>query len=178
MSTLDTCGVCGFRRDLVTLHEVPERLRAATASFVNVINDAGTNAALRPSPERWSVLEYGAHARDVLIAIRERLITASIVDEPVGAPIYRDERVSLGFYGLDTPFEVANDLDAMADLFLRTLLALPSGFENRALIYSPITPEKVTIRWLGAQALHECEHHLGDARDNLTLLAGRSLPSN
>jgi hypothetical protein len=116
------------------------------------------------------VLEYSAHMRDVFMSIRERIVRASIETDSVGSPIYREERVDLGFYRLDEPDEVAKELLAMSRLFVRTFEALPAGFENRLFAYSTISPQKVTILWAGAQALHECEHHLGDVRENVRLL--------
>jgi len=108
--------------------------------------------------------------RDVFMSIRERIVRASIETDSVGSPIYREERVDLGFYRLDEPDEVAKELLAMSRLFVRTFEALPAGFEKRLFAYSTISPQKVTILWAGAQALHECEHHLGDVRENVRLL--------
>jgi DinB superfamily len=167
----ETCEQCGFRWSAVSANEIPDRLTFATESFVDVINEAGPHGKVRPSPERWSILEYGAHLRDVFISIRERIITASIEDEPTGAPIHRDERVSLGFYKLDSPSDVAGELRATSELFVRTFRALPPDFERRLFTYSPLTPTTVTILWAGAQAVHECEHHLSDVRENLARVA-------
>jgi hypothetical protein len=171
MADNDTCGQCGFRWSAVSAGEIPDRLRFATGSFVGVIEEAGAEANVRPSPERWSILEYGAHLRDVFISIRERIITASIEDEPTGAPVHRDERVSLGFYKLDTATSVAGELTAMSDLLIRTFDSLPCEYERRQFTYSPVTPRKVTVLWAGAQAVHESEHHLSDVRENLTRVA-------
>ena len=109
--------------------------------------------------------------RDVLLAIRDRIILASIVDEPTGTPIYRDQRVSIGLYRLDEPSVIANELAVVSELFVRTLRSLPPGYEQRPLIYSVITQEKVANLWAGAQAVHESEHHLSDVRENLALLS-------
>ena len=165
-----TCPQCGFEWGAVTAQEIPDRLRRATDLFSAVIQDAIGQADERPSRERWSILEYGAHLRDVLISIRERIIGASVQDSPTGAAIYRDERVSLGFYKLDDASQIARELDAVAGLFVRTFICLPAGYEERTFVYSPVTPNEVTILWAAAQALHECEHHLDDVRENLELL--------
>jgi hypothetical protein len=170
MSPAPSCEQCGFVWDAITPTEIPDRLRSATETFVTVIADAGTYASTRPSDERWSINEYGAHLRDVFISIRDRIIAASVQDKPTGSPIYRDERVSLGFYSLDSSSDVASELTAMSKLFIRTFESLPTGFEQREFIYSPITPHAVTILWAGAQALHEAVHHLGDVQENLTLV--------
>jgi hypothetical protein len=170
MADDETCEQCGFQWSAVSAEEIPDRLRFATGSFVGVIKAAGASANVRPSLERWSILEYGAHLRDVLISIRERIITASIEDEPTGAPIHRDDRVSLGFYKLDSSADVAKELAAASELFIRTFESLPADYERRRFTYSPVTPRKVTILWAGAQAVHEGEHHLSDVRENLARL--------
>lgn len=170
MATSDTCPVCGFVWDAITSEDIPTRTAIATNAFVDIINSSGEHVRMRPSSERWSILEYGAHLRDVFLSIRERILKASIENEPVGQPIYRDERVNLGFYKLDKPDEIARELAASSELFVRTFLALPDGYEGRFFSYSPVTPQKVTILWAAAQALHENEHHLDDVRENVRLL--------
>ena len=163
--------MCGFRWDSITADELPQRLRLATDAFCEVIRAAGPRAGQRPEPQRWSILEYGAHLRDVLISVRERMISASVTDEPLGAALHREERVTLGFYALDTPDVTARELEVVSGLFTRTFRALPDGFEQRRFTFSAVSPKVVTIMWAGAQALHECEHHLSDVRENLARLA-------
>lgn len=171
MASNEYCASCDYRWSAVSAEVIPKRLSDATASFVRVMHEAGPLAPVRPTSDRWSILEYGSHLRDVLISIRDRIIAASIQEQATGAPIYRDERVDLGFYKLDTPEDVMNELVAASNLFVRTVEALPPGYERRTFLYSPVTPVKVTILWAGAQALHECLHHLNDVKENLILLA-------
>jgi hypothetical protein len=166
----ESCEQCGFEWDGVSANEISERLGTSTDAFVETIKEAGSRSCVRPSLERWSILEYGAHLRDVLISIRERIITASIIDEPTGTPIHRNERVALGFYALDSASDVIKELTVSSQLFVRTIRSLPPTYEQREFFFSPVTPRKVTILWAGAQALHECEHHLLDVRENLSLL--------
>lgn len=165
-----SCEVCGFVWDSVAPSDVPARVNAAVEAVVDVLRAAGAGAARRPSPTRWSTLEYSGHLRDVLLVQRERIITASVLDTPTGAAMYRDDRVDLGFYRLDTLEEVAAELAVAAGLFAKSFELLPEGYEQRELIYSALSPERVSIAWVGAQAVHECEHHLGDVRENAALL--------
>ncbi len=166
------CPVCGFVRAELAGDEVSPRVAAAVEAFVDVVTRAGDVAGSRPEPARWSILEYGAHLRDVLLSLRERTLPASIEDHPTGSPIHRDQRVDLGFYGLDSAATLSAELPVCAGLLLRTWAALPLGFEDRPLLYSPVTPEEVTVGWLGTVGVHECEHHLADARENLSILSG------
>lgn len=170
MNSNEACPVCGFQWSSLSRDQVPTRLKAATDSFAGVVVASRARVGVRPTPERWSILEYGAHLRDVLLSIRDRIIAASIIDEPIGSPIYRDERVDLGFYSLDTADDVANELAVASRLFTKTFASLPDGYERREFFYSPITPTKVTILWAGAQAVHESEHHLSDVQENVRLV--------
>ncbi|MGD1014114.1 MAG: DinB family protein [Acidimicrobiales bacterium] len=170
MASTDSCEGCGFRWSSITASEIPARTNEATEQFVGALLSSAPSVNARPTPDRWSILEYGGHMRDVFMSIRERIVRASIEENSVGSPIYRDERVDLGFYRFDQPDDVAIELGAMSRLFVKTFGALPPDYEKRLFTYSPISNARVTILWAGAQALHECEHHLGDVHENQRLL--------
>jgi hypothetical protein len=169
-SETQTCAHCGFSWATLTRAALAARMGGAVESFVNVMTAAGKDVATRPSEQRWSILEYGGHLRDVLLSIRERVVLASVLEVPVGTPIFRDERVALGFYAADTAADVAAELQVVTYLLLKTVATLPEHFEDRKLIYSDRTPLEITISGALSNALHECEHHLGDAIEDLTLL--------
>jgi hypothetical protein len=169
---MESCEVCGFLWDSVSADQIPARLHAAAASFNAVLAKAGPLAEIRPESDRWSALEYASHLRDVMISIRERIIAAAILDDPTGTPIYREERVSLGLYADDRAADVAIELEVLANLLAKTVAALPSGSLERTLIYSSLSPDRVTIRWAATQAIHEAEHHRADVEENLELLGG------
>lgn len=168
----EKCDGCGFVWDTVGLKDAVSGISDAVTEFVGVIEESGEMATVRPSPERWSIVEYAGHLRDVFISLRERTILASIVDDPTGVPIYRDERVNMGFYSLDSVDDAADELGFAAGLISKTIATLPQGFETRTLVYSPVSNAKVTIGWMAAQAYHEAFHHLRDIRENMRLLAG------
>jgi hypothetical protein len=169
-SDVQTCAKCGFSWSTLTRAELAARMSNAVESFVDVMKSAGEDVGTRPSEQRWSILEYGGHLRDVLMSIRERVVLASVLEVPVGTPIFRDERVDLGFYAQDTAAEVAVELQVVTYLLLKTVATLPEHFEDRRLIYSNKTPLEFTISGVLSNALHECEHHLGDALEDLTIL--------
>jgi hypothetical protein len=169
-SDVQTCAHCGFSWTALTRAELATRVRRAVEAFVDTMTKAGDDVATRPSEQRWSILEYGGHLRDVLLSIRERVVLASVLDVPVGTPIFRDERVDIGFYAQDTAADVAVELQVVAYLLLKTVATLPARFEERKLIYSDRTPLEITVSGALLNALHECEHHLGDAVEDLALL--------
>ena len=105
-----------------------------------------------------------------MISIRDRIIAATVLENAVGAPIFRDERVNLGFYKEDSPIDVANELQVAMHLFCKAFRTFDNDGLEKTFTYSPVTPAKVTILWAGAQAVHESEHHLSDVKENLELL--------
>lgn len=169
-TTPASCPGCGFVWEGVSRTEAIEGTKSSVAGFVVVIEDAGATALVRPEPGRWSIVEYAAHLRDVLLSLRERVVLASVLDTPTGQPIYRDERVDLGFYSLDSAGDAMTELSTAGRLFCRTLAVLPEGFEERPIRYSPVSDAVVTIGWVGAQGFHEASHHLLDARHNLEVM--------
>jgi hypothetical protein len=169
-SEVQTCAQCGFSWATLSRAEIAARMSSSVESFVGVFEKSGPNVGRRPSEERWSILEYGGHVRDVILSVRERIILASILDAPVGTPIYRDERIDIGFYAPDAASDVLVELQVATYLYLKTVAALPEKFEERKFIYSTRTPLEVTISGAMSNALHECLHHLGDVNENLRLL--------
>ena len=145
MTAPTTCDVLVYAG--VTPRDVAPRLTAATTSLANVVAASGDVVRIRPSEQRWSILEYACHLRDVLISIRERLILATIVDVPTGVALHRDERVGRGFYRNDSVDDVAEDIRMLSRLLLTTYAVLTAHDLQRRLIYSPVSPNEVTILW-------------------------------
>jgi hypothetical protein len=165
VAVINTCEFCGFVWSDFDPATVSVRATEATSAFAAlVLSDA--RAAERTEPERWSTLEYGGHLRDVLLSVRDRVILAVVEDVPSPPPIYRDHRVALGLYRHDRADQVAHDLAVAARLFITTFDAVRVEHGERRLIYSQLTGGDVTINWVGSLAVHECEHHLADVREN------------
>jgi hypothetical protein len=166
----EICPGCNYEWAVIEPDEVTPRINAAVGQLATILLANGESAARRPTPDRWSALEYGAHLRDVLLNVRDRLILTVIEDVPSPSPIYRDERVRLGLYADDSAATVATDLEGAARLFTSTFDVLRVDHLDRTLVYSKFLGEIRSLAWTGAQVLHECEHHLGDVRENLTML--------
>ncbi len=163
----ERCPDCGFRWSTVDPADVPDRVRGATEEIIATLSAMGPRVGERMAPGRWSALEYGGHVRDVLVSLRERVLLACASPEIAAAPsMFRDERVDLGFYARDTLETVTTELRALAALFGRTVACVPEGLAGRAVLF-PGRDEPVSVTWLGAQAVHECEHHLADVREDL-----------
>ena len=170
----ESCERCDFVCATTSRDVALERIARAIDQFKEVIEGAGGLGLVRPTPDRWSIVEYAGHLRDALLSMRERIILASILETPTGTPIFRDERITLGFSRLDTSSEVAGELTMAGGLFVKTVLSLDESFESRTLLYSPLDHAPTTIGWVIAQGAHECVHHLSDVVENLDLLGGNA----
>jgi hypothetical protein len=168
---VESCEVCGFVWDDVPDDDIAPRVRAGIEMLARLLRNTPDVATRRPTPDRWSMLEYGAHVRDVLLVLRDRFVLGVVVDNPGFTPMYRNERVDLGMYGRDDPVAVAAELEVAAGLLTRLLATLSPEHLDRTCQYGYPGPSTRTLRWMAAQAVHETEHHLADVEQNLTLVA-------
>jgi len=157
------CPVCGFTFTGRSIEDAITDLSALAEAWRELLRETGP-LGLRPSPERWSALEYAGHVRDVLLSIRERCILAVIREDGIGAPIHREERMDAGLGVCGTPRDVARDLAMATSLLQRTLLEMHGHDDERVIQYSPISPFTTSVQWMANQAAHESGHHLNDAR--------------
>ena len=168
---MESCEGCGFVWDDVPVADVEPRIRAGTEMLARLLRSAPDVANARPTPDRWSMLEYGAHVRDVLLVLRDRFVVGVVADSPEFTPMYREERVDLGMYLGEDPAAVADELEVAAGLLARMLRGLTPEQLERTCEYGYPGPMTRTLRWMAAQAVHEVEHHLGDVEENLKLVA-------
>jgi DinB superfamily len=163
------CPVCRFEWAAVPPGVVTGRVTKATDSIISALSGSG-DIASRPAPERWSALEYGAHVRDVLLLIRDRLVNTVVEETPTPPKLHRDERVDLGLYSTETQQSVCESLAVSADLFRRFFDTVAPDNAERTVVYSKDFGGVRTLAWTGAQAVHESEHHLSDIEENVRLL--------
>ena len=135
MTDPEHCVQCGFEWLKIGFTEAASRLDAVTEAWVGVLRLADAMLDERPSPTRWSVLECASHVRDVLLSVRERIITTAILDDFTGVALHRDERVVLGFYRLDSREELIAEIPTAARLLAKTWTSLPSPYEDRRYVF-------------------------------------------
>lgn len=164
---MDVCDVCGFDFDSVGRDDVGPRVAAAAETIAALLVQEPENCLMRPSEERWSMIEYGAHVRDVLLTIRDRLVIGLVEHDPGFKPLYRDERINLGLYSQDTPAAVVAELGAATAMFVRLFDTIEPELLSRPVQYGSPNPQPRTLLWMGLQAIHESEHHLTDIEENL-----------
>lgn len=169
---METCAGCGFAWEAVGRDEIGPRAAGGAAAIAALLAAEPEQAVHRPTPDRWSALEYAAHVRDVLLTVRDRLVIGLVEDDPGFKPLYRDERIDLGLYRLDTPDAVAAELPPAAAMFARVFEAIDPGLLSRPVQYGWPSPASRTLLWMGQQVVHEVEHHLGDVQQDLERLSG------
>jgi hypothetical protein len=165
---IEACEVCGYVWDAVTATDAAVRARASTEAFAALLEAHPEASLVRPSADRWSALEYGCHTRDVLYNLRDRIVLGIVEDNPRPHALHGTPRVDGGLYADDTPASLATDLRAAGELFARTLDRMPRDAFDRPIHYSWPREATRTLRWVASQAVHECEHHLDDARENVS----------
>jgi ketosteroid isomerase-like protein len=164
-SPAERCPVCGFVWADVPVTDVGARIQAAAGALAAMLRTAGDPAVTtRPAPDVWSALEYGAHVRDVLYHLRDRIVVGLAEDTPSFEPLHRDLRVDAGLYRDEQSAVVAVELELAASLFTRTFGALSEAQLARPVVYAYPRESVRTISWMGRQVVHEAEHHLDDAR--------------
>ncbi len=152
------CPECGFAAGEVDVRELPATVRALTARWQAAL--ARSTAAERPRPGVWSVLEYGAHVRDVNRVFAERVRLMREADDPLFDNWDQDAAALEGRYGEQEPAVVAAELAEAAEQFAsRYALVGPDdlvrpGRRSNGSVF--------TVRTLGRYYLHDVVHHLHD----------------
>lgn len=170
---MDICDECGFDFDELALDTIPERLHDRSRLVVATLLATSVGADLvttRPDPTRWSSLEYGAHIRDVMLTIRDRIVIGLVEDNPGFKSLYREERIDLGLYQGDTAAAVAVELQASVAMLARLLKEIDPAALDRSVRYGAPNPRPRTLAWMSRQAVHELEHHHADMAQNAQLL--------
>ena len=154
------CAECGFLAADVDPAEIPATLRASTPRWTQAL--ARPDAAVRPAPSPWSVLEYGAHTRDVHRIFGERLRLILEEDDPLFENWDQDATAVAERYDLQDPAVVATELAEAAEATAARFEAVPDDAWERPGRRS--NGSGFTARTLGTYYVHDVVHHLHDVR--------------
>src|ERR1700678_4424851 len=102
------CPECGLDTQSFSREEIPAMIRANAAAWRAPL--AAPGAAGRPSPDRWSALEYGCHVRDVFRLYDYRLGLMLTENDPLYPNWDQDETAVADRYTEQIPAEVAAEL--------------------------------------------------------------------
>ena len=158
--TTRACPDCGFDPQAITLANLPAAILKETALWSDVLAQHGI--AKRTDPRVWSVLEYGAHVRDVLIVMHARVERMLAEDNPALPSWDQDQAAVDGRYESLNPALLVDEIAIEARMLANT--------------YARVTPEQqgrpgrrsdgseFTVLSLGQYLLHDLHHHAWDVR--------------
>ena len=105
-----TCPQCGFDTRTVTRRGLPGMLTENAGVWNELLNEKGETSRLRPSPDRWSTLEYACHVRDVFRKFDERVQVMVSMEDPTFLNWDQDATAVDDRYHEQSPVEVAGQL--------------------------------------------------------------------
>lgn len=154
------CPECGFSAADVPEHEIGATVRDLAPRWIAALYR--TDAAVRPAPQTWSVLEYGAHVRDVLELFDARLTLMLTEDDARFENWDQDATAVAERYDLQDPVVVANQLADAAEVIADRFDAVTGDQWERVGVRS--NGSTFTVRTFGQYFLHDVVHHLWDVR--------------
>lgn len=154
------CSECGFAATEFDAHLVGAAIRENAAAWVTVLSTGSPALRERPSPDRWSTLEYGAHARDVYVLFAQRLRLMLDTDDPLFANWNQDETAVAERYDLQDPAQVAIDLRTAAGALAGAFDAVSGDDWNRRGRRSD--GAVFTVETFAGYLIHDPVHHLWD----------------
>jgi hypothetical protein len=127
----------------------------------------GGAVAERPSPGRWSALEYGCHVRDVLRIYHERLGLMITGDDPLYANWDQDAAAVEHRYAEQDPAVVAGELRQAAQVLGDAFAAVGGDQWSRPGRRSD--GARFDVESFGRYFIHDPLHHLWDVGRPLAL---------
>ena len=152
------CPECGFVASQVDPLEVGSVVRSLTPRWRAAL--ARPDARERTVPGVWSVLEYGAHVRDVNRVFLGRLHAMVDLDDPMFQNWDQDAAAVEHRYREQDPAVVADELEQAAADFAYAMDAVTAEQIDRPGRRS--NGSVFTVRTLAQYYLHDVVHHLND----------------
>ena len=165
------CPECHFDVTTLDLEFMPSLVRSLSQAWQQTL--LAPEISVRPSPEKWSTLEYACHVRDVFSLFATRL---SAMIETNGAKFLnwdQDKAAIEGNYADQDPTEVSSGLgEAGEQLALQFARVSGPLWEHRGFRSNG---SQFTIRTFAQYFAHDPIHHLVDvgSPDASTFTRGR-----
>lgn len=157
------CPDCGYDAEQTAYAAVPERTLDSAARIGAALERA--DARVRPDDTTWSVLEYGAHVRDVCRIFDTRL-ALMLAGDGVVAPQFenwdQDATAVADRYGEQDPARVATELAVAAEKIASAFAAVPA--DRLDLRGARSDGSLFTVASLSRYFLHDLVHHVHDVR--------------
>jgi hypothetical protein len=152
------CDECGFDSGDYSREDIAGVIRTSATEWTGQLKRG--DVKVRPNPEKWSVLEYGCHVRDVYRIFDERLRLMLTQDNPVFANWDQDETAVNDRYDLQDPAIVSPELVSSADAIAQRIDAIADDEWARRGTRS--NGSEFTVESLSIYMLHDSQHHLWD----------------
>jgi len=154
------CPECGLDVSGLTRADIADRARAAFDVLLAALDEPG--ATVRPQPEVWSALEYGAHVRDVCSVFGARLALMRGRDDPLFANWDQDATALQERYWEQQPDVVADELREESQRLLAAIESVRDDEADRPGRRS--NGSTFTVDTLLRYLLHDVVHHAHDVR--------------
>ena len=154
------CPECGFDASTTPASGVSARVRANAAEWMELLRDRRVRQ--RPSPDRWSALEYGCHVRDVLRLYDIRLHLMLDQDDPLFPNWDQDATAVEERYAEQDPEHVIEEIEEAAARIAGSFDAVDGGQWARAGRRSD--GARFTIDTFSRYFVHDPIHHVHDVR--------------
>ena len=154
------CPECGFDAHGLPRTEVGDLLRASAAQWQQVLADESVGR--RPSPTKWSPLEYACHVRDATEIYSVRLARMLAEDDPLYANWDQDSTALTGQYGEQDPALVSVEVMAAINEIAAAFDAVEgeqwqrTGRRSDGAVF--------TVDSFAGYFVHDLIHHLHDVR--------------
>jgi hypothetical protein len=152
------CDECGFDATVFPVHETGSRTRANAATWEVLLQR--DDAAIRFRPDRWSVLEYACHVRDVFRVYDERLARMLHEDGPHYENWNQDETAAVSAYHAQDPAVVGPELVEAAEVVATRFDGVTDAQWGRTGFRSD--GAAFTVESFARYFVHDPVHHLWD----------------
>jgi DinB superfamily len=153
------CPACGLDTRTIGGPAVPALLATLASAWHRVLISR-PDPGVRPAEDRWSVLEYGCHVRDVFALAERRVHLMLSKDDPVFANWDQDATAASDRYGSQDPATVAVEVAEAAATLGRLLAGVPAAGWSRAGRRSD--GARFTVESFARYVIHDPVHHLHD----------------
>lgn len=161
------CPECGFDAGSFDPLTMPAAVRDNAAAWAPLLSDP--RAAERPSPDKWSALEYGCHIRDVFVLFNERLRLMLEHDDPTYQNWDQDATAISERYNEQVAADVLPAIDHAAEALAERFGSIRPEQWSRTGTRSD--GAKFTVHTFAQYLIHDPVHHLHDVREGFEALA-------
>jgi DinB superfamily len=157
------CPECGLDTRDVAAGAVAGMIRANAAAWPELLTQAA-DVRQRPSPEKWSPLEYGCHVRDALRLYDERLQLMLTQEGPQYPNWDQDVTAVADRYDEQDPATVAAEIPVAAETLAARFDSLSAEQWQRTGHRSD--GAHFTVETFARYFIHDPVHHLFDVTGN------------